>query len=65
MLISKSRGFKVDNLIVKYDKQDQQCKAVFNEQNPHITQQQEPVARSPVHCSGGRGFGNFPDFFSS
>jgi hypothetical protein len=31
----------------KYDKQDQQGKAAFNERNPHTTQQQEPVARSP------------------
>jgi hypothetical protein len=27
---------------VKYDKQDQQGKAAFNERNPHTTQQQEP-----------------------
>jgi hypothetical protein len=33
--------------LIKYDKQDQQGKAAFNERNPHITQQQEPVARSP------------------
>jgi hypothetical protein len=31
----------------KYNKQDQQGKAAFNERNPHTTQQQEPVARSP------------------
>jgi hypothetical protein len=31
----------------KYDKQDQQGKAAFNERNPHKTQEQEPVARSP------------------
>jgi hypothetical protein len=31
----------------KYDKQDQQEKAAFKERNPHTTQQQEPVARSP------------------
>jgi hypothetical protein len=31
----------------KYDKQDQQGKAVFNERNHHMIQQQEPVARSP------------------
>jgi hypothetical protein len=30
----------------EYDKQDQQGKAAFNERNPHMTQQQEPVARS-------------------
>jgi hypothetical protein len=34
-------------VIKKYDKQDQQGKAAFNERNPHMTQQQEPVARSP------------------
>jgi hypothetical protein len=33
--------------MVKYDKQDQQGKAAFNERNPHMIQQQEPVARSP------------------
>jgi hypothetical protein len=32
--------------LVKYDKQDQQGEA-FNERNPHMTQQQEPKARSP------------------
>jgi hypothetical protein len=32
---------------MKYDKQDQQGKAAFNERNPHMTQQQELVARSP------------------
>jgi hypothetical protein len=32
---------------IKYDKQDQQGKAAFKEPNPHTTQQQEPVARSP------------------
>jgi hypothetical protein len=31
---------------VKYDKQDQQGKAAFNERNPHMTQQQEPMAWS-------------------
>jgi hypothetical protein len=31
----------------KYEKQDQQGKAAFNERNPHMTQQQEPMARSP------------------
>jgi hypothetical protein len=29
-----------------FDKQDQQGKAAFNERNPHMTQQQKPVARS-------------------
>jgi hypothetical protein len=32
---------------IKYDKQDQQEKAAFNERNPHMTKQQEPMARSP------------------
>jgi hypothetical protein len=32
---------------LEYDKQDQQGKAAFNERNPHMTQQQEPMARSP------------------
>jgi hypothetical protein len=32
---------------LKYDKQDQQGKAAFNERNPHPTQQQEPVTSSP------------------
>jgi hypothetical protein len=32
---------------LKYEKQDQQGKAAFNERNPHMTQQQEPMARSP------------------
>jgi hypothetical protein len=31
----------------KYDKQDQQGKAAFNERNPHTTQQQKPLTRSP------------------
>jgi hypothetical protein len=31
----------------KIHKQDQQVKAAFNESNPHTTQQQEPVIRSP------------------
>jgi hypothetical protein len=33
---------------IKYDKQDQQGKAAFNERNPHMTQQQEPMVRSPA-----------------
>jgi hypothetical protein len=33
--------------LIKYDKQDQQGKAAFNERNPHMTQQQEPAVRSP------------------
>jgi uncharacterized protein YydD (DUF2326 family) len=32
--------------MIKYEKQDQQGKAAFNERNPHMTQQQEPTARS-------------------
>jgi hypothetical protein len=31
---------------IKYDKQDRQGKAAFNERNPHMTKQQEPMARS-------------------
>jgi hypothetical protein len=34
-------------LAFKYDKQDQQGKAAFNERNTHMTHQQEQVARSP------------------
>jgi hypothetical protein len=34
-------------LSIKYDKQDQQGMAAFNERSPHMTQQQEPVVRSP------------------
>jgi hypothetical protein len=34
--------FKFDNS-VKYDKQDQKG----NERNPHMTKQQEPVAKTP------------------
>jgi hypothetical protein len=36
-----------NNNYLKYDKQDQQGKAAFNERNPLMTQQQEPMARSP------------------
>jgi hypothetical protein len=32
---------------IKYDKQDQQDKAALNVRNPDMTQQHEPVARSP------------------
>jgi hypothetical protein len=32
---------------LEYDKQDQQGTAAFYERNPHMTQQQEPMARSP------------------
>jgi hypothetical protein len=31
----------------EYDEQDQQGKAALNERNPHMTQQQEQMARSP------------------
>jgi hypothetical protein len=33
---------KAGQYFIKYDKQDQQGKAAFNESNPHTTQQQEP-----------------------
>jgi hypothetical protein len=32
--------------VYNYDKPDQQGRAAFNENNPHTTQQQEPVARN-------------------
>jgi hypothetical protein len=32
---------------MKYDKQDHQGKAAFNEHSPHPTQQQKSAARSP------------------
>jgi hypothetical protein len=38
---------KISYFSQKYDKQDPQGKAAFNERNPHMTQQQEPMARSP------------------
>jgi hypothetical protein len=41
------RDHFVSRFLIKYDKQDQQGKAAFNERNPHMTQQQEPMARSP------------------
>jgi hypothetical protein len=37
----------VRDIVMKYDKQDQQGKVAFNERNTHPTKQQEPVARSP------------------
>jgi hypothetical protein len=37
----------IHNFVTKYDKQDQQGKAAFNERKPHTTQQQEPVTNSP------------------
>jgi hypothetical protein len=33
--------------LLKYDKQDRQGKAAFNERSPHPTQQQAPAAKSP------------------
>jgi hypothetical protein len=42
----KSACFNVNSSITKYDKQDRQGKAAFNERSPHPTQQQAPVARS-------------------
>jgi hypothetical protein len=44
---------------VKYDKQDQQGKAAFNERNSHMTRQQEPVARSPDGPQTKTGQGSF------
>jgi hypothetical protein len=40
-------NFSLKPMKVKYDKQDQQGKAAFNERNPYMTQQQVPMARSP------------------
>jgi hypothetical protein len=40
-------SFKKKCPIKKYDKHDKQGKAAFNERNLHVTQQLEPVARSP------------------
>jgi hypothetical protein len=37
---------KIKSWLQINDKQDQQGKAAFNEHNPHMTQQQEPVASS-------------------
>jgi hypothetical protein len=39
--------FALHFYLIKYDKHDQQGKAAFNERNPHMTQQQVPMARSP------------------
>jgi hypothetical protein len=44
---SKSNFALRNQVPLKYDKPDQQWKAAFNECNPHPTQHQEPVARSP------------------
>jgi hypothetical protein len=38
---------KVSVVLRKYDKQDLQGKAAFNDRHHHATQQQEPVTRSP------------------
>jgi hypothetical protein len=43
---------------IKYDKQDQQEKAAFNDRNPNITEQQEPVARSPGGLKTKTGHAN-------
>jgi hypothetical protein len=43
----------------KYDKQDQQGKAAYNERNPHMTQQQEPEARSPGGPQTKTGHGKY------
>jgi hypothetical protein len=40
-------GYCIIKTSLEYDKQDQQGKAAFNERNPHTTQQQEPVGKSP------------------
>jgi hypothetical protein len=40
-------------MYLKYDKQDQQGKAVFNKRNPRTTKQQEPVARTPTKNGTG------------
>jgi hypothetical protein len=38
-------GRLYDGQFLKYEKQDQQGRAAFNERNPHMTQQQEPMAK--------------------
>jgi hypothetical protein len=59
------KGKDSDLLGIKYDKQDQQGKAAFNERNPHMTQQQEPVARSPggPQTKTGQGKDNICNIF--
>jgi hypothetical protein len=42
-----SKDNKLHTTNKKYDKQDHQGQAVFNERSPHPTQQQKPAARSP------------------
>jgi hypothetical protein len=44
---------------IKYDEQNQQGKAAFNERNPHMTQQQEPVEKSPDGPKTKTGQGKF------
>jgi hypothetical protein len=53
------------DITIKYDKQDQQGKAAFNERNPHMTQQQEPMARSPggPQTKTGQGKPPFPRYY--
>jgi hypothetical protein len=55
---------KVRQKAYNYDKQDQQGKAAFNERNPHMTRQQEPVARSPggPQTKTGQGKDNVTSF---
>jgi hypothetical protein len=43
----QSNRIEKNRIPKEYDKQDQQGKAAFNERNPHMTQQQEPMVRSP------------------
>jgi hypothetical protein len=42
---------------LKYDKQDQQGNAAFYEHNPYMTQQEEPVAKSPGGLQTKKGQG--------
>jgi hypothetical protein len=51
--------FSIIEKCLKYEKQDQQEKAAFNERNPHLTQQQEPVVRSPGGPQTKTGHGKF------
>jgi hypothetical protein len=45
-LVQIQTNFDTNTQSIKYDEQDQQGKAAFNERNPHTIQQQELVARS-------------------
>jgi hypothetical protein len=57
-LLEKTIGLYHElNIYKEYDKQDQQGKAAFIERNPHMTQQQEPVARSPDGSQTKKGQG--------